>query len=260
MCSYVRYSMHGFNQEDPETINNTQYRYTLTNNAPHKYSAHPFLESVFINDSITEITFFLLPGKSAEEYLKEIGQELERVCFNLIVNSELPIIQPCCLLKSVVDKNGSEVDANIHDAILVTDEVFMRKTVSASSIYDCIHSNNRLSEKHAQYKELFWILHSPHNVIRFMGLYDIMAGLISNPISQKNVCSYFGKNKEKYPFVSFLPSLKNPKNKEDSFTHLRNAIAHSKQVGVDEYIEISEQISDTVIKRLLIVINDLLCE
>lgn len=47
---------------------------------------------------------------------------------------------------------------------------------------------------------------------------------------------------------------------EDSLTHLRNAIAHSEQMGASEFINISNSISDTHIKYLLIVINNLLCD
>lgn len=91
-----------------------------------------------------------------------------------------------------------------------------------------------------------------------MGLYDIMAELICNPISQKR-CMIFGKNRKKYPFITFVASEKDVNKNEDSLTHLRNAIAHSKQIGVTEFLNISNNISDMHIKQLLIVINDLLC-
>lgn len=92
-----------------------------------------------------------------------------------------------------------------------------------------------------------------------MGLYDIMSDLIHSPASQDKIHDYFEKNKDEYPFVSFAKSRKNPNKSEDSFTHLRNAIAHSKQIGIKNYLDISNGISEGHIKHLLIVLNDLLC-
>ncbi len=141
------------------------------------------------------------------------------------------------------------------------DECYLFKTISAKTIYDKgLSCRTNFEEYEALYKELFYILHSPHKVIQFMGLYDIMAELICSPISQKRVHDYFGRNKNKYPFITFEPSRKDTNKKEDSLTYLRNAIAHSRQAGISEYLEISDTISDEHIKCLLIVINDLLCD
>lgn len=258
MSSCIKYSMHGFNRKNKANLNGNYFEYTLSDNAPYIYNDHPFLESVYIGDHITDITFYLLPGKEAVDYIDEIAIELERICFNLISHSELPILQPYCVCEFVMNEDGTQVE--LHDRIKLNDELFVFKTISAKSLYECgMEHNTSFQENQAMYQELFWILHSPHKVIQFMGLYDIMASLISTPISQKHVHDYFGMNKSKYPFVTFSPSKKDPAKNEDCFTHLRNAIAHSKQVGVTEYLQIAEGVSDNHIKQLLIVINDLLC-
>ena len=258
MNSYVKYSMHGFNHKHKAALDGNHFEYTLTNNSPYKYCNHLFLESVYINESITEITFRLQPGKSCENYKNQISDELERICFNLIAYSELPILQPYCLLEIAVKEDGNEILLN--DYVTLRDECFMFKTISAESIYEQgLKYSTNFDKYGAKYKELFWILHSPHKVIQFMGLYDIMAELISSPISQKKVHDYFGKNKSKYPFITFEPSRRDANKKEDSLTHLRNAIAHSEQIGATEFINVSGNISDIHIKHLLIVINDLLC-
>lgn len=77
---------------------------------------------------------------------------------------------------------------------------------------------------------------------------------------QSKVHDYFGKNKDKYPFIAFEPSPKDPSRNEDSLTHLRNAVAHSQQIGAKKYLEVSRSISDEHIKQLIRVINDLLCD
>ena len=259
MNSYVKYSMHGFNRKHKTNINGNHFEYTLKNNSPYMYQDHSFLESVYINESITEITFYLQSGKSCENYMEEISKELERICYNLITHSELPILQPICHLETAVDDSGSKIQFN--DYITLHDECFIFKTIDAKTIYDNgLKFQTNFEKYEAKYKELFWILHSPHKVIQFMGLYDVMAELICSPISQKKVHDYFGKNKNIYPIIKFEPSRKDANKMEDSLTHLRNAIAHSEQMGASEFINISNSISDTHIKYLLIVINNLLCD
>ncbi len=259
MNSYIKYSMYGFNRKNKANINGNHFEYTLCDNDPYIYHDHPFLKSVYISDHITDITFYFLDGKEAKDYISEVEIELERICFNLISHSELPILQPYCVRELIMNADGSR--AELRDSLKLKDELFMFKTLSAKSLYECgMEHNTNFQENQALYKELFWILHSPHKVIQFMGLYDIMASLISTPISQQRVHDYFGKNRNRYPFVAFYPSQKDPSKKEDSFTHLRNGIAHSKQVGVDKYLQIADGVSDNHIKQLLIVINDLLCE
>ena len=258
MSSCIKYSMHGFNRKNKANLNGNHFEYTLSDNAPYIYKDHPILESVYIGDHITDITFYLLPGKEAVDYIDEITIELERICFNLISNSELPILQPYCVCEFVINGDGTQV--KIYEKIKLWDELFAFKTISAKSLYECgMEYVTDFQENRAMYRELFWILQSPHKVIQFMGLYDIMASLISTPISQRRVHDYFGMNKSKYPFVTFSPSKKDPTKNEDCFTHLRNSIAHSKQVGVTEYLQIAAGVSDNHIKQLLIVINDLLC-
>ncbi|MFR2368864.1 MAG: hypothetical protein ACLS8T_14395 [Anaerobutyricum sp.] len=258
MSSYVKYSMYGFNRKHKAELDGNHFEYTLSNNLPYVYHNHLFLESVYINENITEITFYLQPGKSCEKYMNEISNELEKICFNLITHSELPIIQPYCLCEIAVNEDGSKVQVN--DYVNIHDECFLFKKIDAKSIYEeGIENKTNFEKCGAKYKELFWILHSPHKVIQFMGLYDIMAELICNPISQKKVHDFFGKNRKKYPFITFVASEKDVNKNEDSLTHLRNAIAHSKQIGVTEFLNISNNISDMHIKQLLIVINDLLC-
>lgn len=259
MESYVKYSMHGFNRKNKAESNGKQFEFTFSDNEPYVYTDHPFLDRVFINDTITEITFYLQPGKFCEDYEEQIRVELEKICFNLITYSELPILQPLCRLETAINEDGSKVHFNDH--MPLRDEVYIFKTSSAKGIYDAgLQHQTNFADCEAVYKEIFWILHSPHKVIQFMGLYDIMAELICSPISQSKVHDYFGKNKNKYPFITFEPSQKDPSKNEDSLTHLRNAIAHSQQIGTQKYLEVSRSISDEHIKRLLRVINDLLCD
>ena len=70
--------------------------------------------------------------------------------------------------------------------------------------------------------------------------------------------NFFGKNRTRYPFAKLVPRNGNPDKNEDTFTHIRNSIAHSNQAGIDEYLNTTEFISDEIISQLLTVISDII--
>lgn len=261
MPSYAKYLMYGFNHKNNTECDGKQYEYTLSDNEPYIYSNHDFLDKVVIDKNITSITFYLKPGLSCKEYINKIHIELEQICFNLIVHSELPINCPVCCLELTTDEFGNEIQLEINERVALYDKLIMFKDISTQSLYNAAFNHVTNFNKHESiYKKIFWILHSPHKVIQFLGLYDLMATLIHDPISQKKVHDYFGKNKNKYPFIEFKKSRKDPKKMEDSLTYLRNEIAHSEQMDIKEYLNVSEKISHTHIQYLLKVINDIICD
>lgn len=261
MPSYVKYSMYGFNHKNNAECDGKQYEYTLSDNKPYIYSNHDFLDKVVIDKNITSITFYLKPGFSCKEYIKEIHIELEQICFNLITHSELPIDRPVCRLELAADELGNEIQLEINERFAFQDELIPFKNMSTQRLYNAAFNHVTNFNKHESiYKKIFFILHSPHKVIQFLGLYDLMATLIHEPISQEKVHNYFGENRSKYPFIEFKQSRKNPKNKEDSLTYLRNEIAHSEQLDIEEYLKVSEKISHIHIQYLLKVINDIICD
>jgi len=150
----------------------------------------------------------------------------------------------------------------------------VKKDICADSMYDiCLSNDVALKEREAAYKELFYILHNPHRVIQFIGLYDIMADLIYNTGKnvgkrhvQEMVCDFFKKYIDRYKGMVEIreSTVKDRKGvektmEEDSFSRIRNQIAHSKDRGIRAFLEVSESISFVCIQNLLIIINDLLC-
>lgn len=77
MSSQIRYKMHGFNVS-PRRSSSSSF-VTLKNNSKYYYENHEILESVFIDDKISTLTFTLLPGKEAKDYLNELSDELEKI-------------------------------------------------------------------------------------------------------------------------------------------------------------------------------------
>ena len=64
--------------------------------------------------------------------MNEISNELEKICFNLITHSELPIIQPYCLCEIAVNEDGSKVQVN--DYVNIHDECFLFKKLMLINI------------------------------------------------------------------------------------------------------------------------------
>lgn len=258
MSSKVVYKMQGFNKDYlrgscKKTIN-------IDADVIWNYTEHSFLQNVIISKELTRMEFVLQEGKEAKYYLNEIGNELERICFNIIAYTEIPTIQPVCEREQIYNSDGSIMI--LEDRINIHDELTICNNYSADDLAKTIMEiETPITDKKAEYKELFFILHNPHRAIQFIALYDILQGKICNDderMRQEKVTNFFGKNKARYPFVKFVPRSDKPDKNEDTFTHIRNSIAHSKQAGIDEFLRTTEYISDEMVSQLLRVISDII--
>ena len=250
MNTTITYTMFGFNSKSRNI--------TLEQNNKYNYSDNSLFKSVYINNNLSEITFELQPEKTYLENKDEINTELERICFNLIVYSEITTTQPYCLLKEI----KSACDIQINDNLSFKDELYMDIKLPATTIYkQALYASNAIKKYSGIYKEIFFILQNPLPAIQFLALYDIMQDLICGDSEQpqKVLHNFFGKNKDKYSFISFKPSMKYPNKMQDNFTYLRNALAHSRTLGAKEYLKTVQSISKQDIKNILFVINDYLC-
>lgn len=258
MRSKVIYKMVGFNEQ--HTSYSTQRLVYIDDDIVWKYNNHEFLESVIISKELNRIEFILLPQKEAEEYLNAIADELERICFNIITYTEIPTYQPVCVRTQIVDASGKKIVLN--DRMRMYDKVMLRVSVSASELANRIMKiPTSIKENKVEYTEIFYILHNPHKVIQYMALYDLLQDKICGEKTgkrQETVRNFLGKNNERYPFVSFVKRKDDPSKKEDSFSHLRNVIAHSKNAGIQEFLETTKKVSDREISNLLMVLNDII--
>jgi hypothetical protein len=258
MAGSITFRMYGFNRSNG--AENVTSKITLEKNQKHRYESHPCISSIYIDDNFSMITFELKAGCSPKECRSVVCDELGKICFNIISKTEIPTFQPICEIEAMKYEDGSDCEIEIHDNIKMRDSLLIERSLEADSVYKTVLNEQvEIAEHKAEYKDIFYILHNPHRIVQYVGLYDIMAEMIHSPIRQNKVHDFFGKNRERYPFVEFRPSRKDPKKKEDSFTFLRNTIAHSKQEGIAEFLSVSQNISETDIRRILIVINDLIC-
>lgn len=71
------------------------------------YKDHPFIDSVYIDDEFTYISFDLKNGLNPDDYIGEINDDVERICFNIIAYTNISTSSPCCKLYEIVglDKN-----------------------------------------------------------------------------------------------------------------------------------------------------------
>lgn len=258
MGSQVIYAMHGFNVISMKS--SCQHIVKLKNNFEYRFQKHNILESVFIDNEFKRITFTLLPGKEAKDYMDQISDELEKICFNIITYTEVPTSQPVCTLEMITDEMGTKIE--IRDGIQLRDSIKICVEMETVDFYESIMDRNTpLSNNKAKYKELFYILHNPHKVIQFIALYDVLLNLICSPDErnkQKRVRDFFGKNKQRYPFIQFHKCNDNSEKSEDTFSHLRNNIAHSKAAGIDDFLKTSNAITDIEASNILSVINDII--
>lgn len=254
MSGKIVYNMHGFNVISSNE--NIKRKCNITNNSGYIYPNHKFLSGFYINDTFTEITLEMKEGLEGKDYLGEISNELEKICFNIIAYSDVPTYQPICELKMMTNASGQEIQ--LHDKLILREELRISTSQEAGDFYNSIMSHNtEINDKtKAKYKELFYILHNPHRVMQYVGLYDILMALVSS--EQKYVHQFLAKNRDKYEFIEFVPSNKNDKKNEDILTHIRNNIAHSREAGIDNFMKTSEMISEREISFLLRLINDIL--
>ena len=272
MNNYVRYALCGFSAYNGDS---KEWEINLQDNREHIYQDHAFLYSAFIGDHLESIVLKLLPNIRCIDYLEELDREVEKICFNIISHAvELSDVTPFWYLDLYIDENGQDCTLSLQEKIGLHEKLFVIKNFSAKSIYNAAFGNENALERYApQYKALFYVLQNPNQVIQFMGLYDIMADLIYKSDANKEkdakqymICNFFDKYKGRYKGITVeMRDAKDSKGKdttkkEDTFTYIRNQIAHSiDRGGTENFLEVSKSISFEQIQTLLTIINDLLC-
>ena len=164
------------------------YIYTRQDFEYH-FENHGIIESVFIDEQFKQMKFTLLPGLEAVDYMKEIEYELEKICFNIIAYSGVSTSQPVCCIEMVTNVEGTQID--IRENIKLIDSLKICTEVDTSDFYKLVMDKNTpLSNNKVKYKELFYMLHSPHRVIQFIALYDTLENMICSPgerMKQKSI-------------------------------------------------------------------------
>lgn len=262
--SYIEYSMQGYNVNAEIGVNVTD-SFEITENKPFLYEKHEFLHSFYIDSNLTKIVFSLKKGLDAWDYQYKIALELERICFNLITYDNIHTFQPICILSKIKTTRRHTVYS---DALSVSDKGAFKTKIDSKSFYtEILNKSNSVlnSQKYNLYKTVYDILQCPNFAIQYMALYELLNSLlpiVSKRKTQKDVTTFFLKNKEKEYQVSFMPSRKKNKGNEDGnedyFTYLRNQIGHPRGLSSEKIKKLG--IKEATIKCLLRIINDVICE
>ena len=258
--SYIEYSMQGYNVNAEIGVNVTD-SFEITENKPFLYEKHEFLHSFYIDSNLTKIVFSLKKGLDAWDYQYKIALELERICFNLITYDNIHTFQPICILSKIKTTKRHTVYS---DALSVSDKGAFKTKIDSKSFYtEILNKSNSVlnSQKYNLYKTIYDILQCPNFAIQYMALYELLNSLlpiVSKRKTQKDVTTFFLKNKEKEYQESFMPSRKKNKGNEDYFTYLRNQIGHPRGLSSEKIKKLG--IKEATIKCLLRIINDVICE
>ncbi len=250
---YLQYALHGF-----ENI-------TLTNNDYYPVNNHLF-NSILLSDDVKQMTVELKDGITHEEYKIEIDAYLNQICFNMIINSNVSLNAPYRTIEIIQDKeeNNTQNEVRVFDFINFKDEIIIQRHIGAQSFYENIINEPTSMDKHfVLYERIFKTLFNQVKVVQFLSLYQLLYELLSKGKSypaQRYVTEYIENNRDRYPTIEIKSSRKNDKN-EDSLTYLRNEITHCEDTNdFNLYSQLGNQISDAVIKQIIIVLNDVIME
>ncbi len=251
---YLQYQLHGF-----ENL-------TLKDNIDNFPINNKWIKSIHLSDDIKIMIVELQDDITYKEYRKEIDCYLNQICFNMIISSNISLNSPYRTIEIIDDKdeNSPQREIEIFESISIRDEVTIYVNTGAKGFYENIVNKPTAIDKHfVLYERMFKTLFNPIKVVQFLSLYQLLLELSSkgkpHP-AQRYVVEYIKKNKNRYPNIEFKPSRKDGKD-EDSLTYLRNEIGHCEDTNdFNLYSQLGNQISDYVIKQILIVLNDVILE
>lgn len=248
--NYLQYRLYGFNN----LVLKDNFKYSINNE---------LIKNIRISDNVETMTVELQDNIHYEENKQAIETFLNHICFNLIIKTEADINRPVRVLEVIKENNCS---MKLNDKMHMTDTVKLIRNYPASVIYDrIINSKTSFDKNFVKYERIFKTLHNPNPIAQFMSLYQFLMELLSqgkSKVEQKNVVDYLKNNMNKYAFISFKPTRRNNCSfDEDIFTYIRNEIGHSEETNdLEMYKELGSNISQTMIKNLVLIINDVILE
>jgi len=219
------------------------------------------IKSISIDDNLKSMYIELQDNITYTGHEEEIRNYLYHICFNLIIKTEICYNVPVYSI-NLIHENNKPI--TIRENLGIRDSLTIIHNFSAQSIYDkIVNSPTNIKENFVKYERIFKTLHNPNNIVQFMSLYQFLMELLqgSRPhVSQKSVINYLKNNKDKYDFLYFKPTRKEGENfDEDCFTYIRNEIGHSEETNnLNLYKQLGSQITQQLIKNLIIVINDVI--
>jgi len=223
------------------------------------------IKKIFIDDNLKEIKVELQDNIYYEEKEDEIKKYINHVFFNLITQTSSVLKEPSIEIIKIKDGKISPLISITKSSSKFSISV----QIEGEKLYNNITTSKTAINKHALYYErIFSILGNPNKVVQYISLYDFLMELLTpyrKNNAQRYIVSYFKEKYRNYSFIEFQLSRdprKAGKNfKEDSFTFIRNEIAHVEDTNnLNLYKELGKKINDKIIRDLIKVINDVILE
>lgn len=251
MNRYLKYTLVGF-----------KFKHLTTLEDNHGFMvSHDIIKSITVSNNLDYLIAELHDGVNISDKEEEIDTYLNHICFNLILDKDVEFQSPYRKLELFKDEDKIETN----ERLVFKDCFSFKVTTTANDLYNNIINNETAMGKHfLKYERIFKILHNPSKVIQFLSLYEFLKELLSegkDKVEQKNVTDYF--KVKNYKFISFKKTRRDVKYKfcEDSFTYLRNELAHCESTNdLELYRKLGSDINNDLIRNMLVVLNDIIVE
>ena len=226
---------------------------------------HLLVKSVLIQEELKWFALVLNEGVQYVEQKTAIDLFAKQLFFSMVVQTDADINQPRILISSYVD--GERID--LVEYFSLDEDIVCLKEEPADYVYKKIIDTAwpAFDTQKVRYERILSTLQNPSLVIQFISLYQLLMELLGQKASvkhpsQQNVYDYFFKNSKKYPDVTFRKTRKKDREfEEDSFTYLRNELAHCEETNdMILYLKLGSSITCQTIKQLARVINDVIIE
>lgn len=248
--NYLICTLHGFKD------------FLLYDNKPYIVN-NELIKSIYIDNDLKQMKVELQKDITYTGNEKQIENYLYHLCFNLIVKTEVCYSLPVYTIDVIFENNKDMV---VKDSLNLNDTIEIIRSYQGDYVYNLItKSPTSIEENFMKYERIFKTLHNPNIIVQFMSLYQFLMELLQgnkpHP-SQKSVTKYLKANKHKYSFLSFKPTRKQGESyNEDCFTYIRNEIGHCEETNdLNLYKQLGNQITQQLIKNLIIVLNDIILD
>lgn len=215
---------------------------------------HSLFTSFQIEKKLESVTLYF--NDQAEIDLRRVKEEAEVVIFDLLIklclSLEVEVNRPNYKLSAVHSSAKSKFE--VYDSIGLKSTLTVKRLFDSEEFLNSISVNQPLVKHSNQllYKRLYFILRNDNQVTQYLMLYDFLMEIVSlnNRKEQRHVSEFL--KEEKIEDISWHPTRRPGKTfQEDTFTYLRNEIAHAEfGNNIKEYEMVSNKINRKLIQHL----------
>lgn len=223
-------------------------------NSKRQELQHSLFTSFKIEEQLENVTLYF--NDHVEIDLRRVKAEAEFVIFDLlmklILSLEVEVDRPSYKLSAIHSSAKSNLE--VYDSIELKCELTVKRLFDSEDFLNSISVNQPLVKQtnHLLYKRLYYILRNDNQVTQYLMLYDFLMEVVSqnNRKEQRRVGDFL--KERKIENISWHPTKRPGKTfQEDTFTYLRNEIAHAEfDNNFEEYEKVSNKVNGKLIQHL----------